>query len=336
MRHIALAAFAVLAAFSPTAQAQSCGTLTRAISLDLMPAPAGGPRFTLPVTVNGKPRIFLLNTAVRNSRISRGTVNELGIRAQTANGFRFLDASGGEHNAFFSVVDLGIGNQTVKQNEMLIDEGGGPIGGTFGPDLMQNFDIEMDFAGRKLNYFLTDHCDGKVVYWPNGGISSVAFRGWVQHGSTLDPMTIPVSIDGHEVTARINTGTAQNVLDADTAHELFDLTPDSSGAVPMGALDSNPAHRVYGYTFKTLSIGGVTISNPRFVVRPDLIGKKSSNTVAADSRVRRVTDNFLPTMEIGMDVLRRLHLYIAAKEQKLYLTLAAEQAAGAPAPGAAP
>jgi hypothetical protein len=333
MRHFAFAAMAALAFLSSAAQAQTCGPLKRAISLDLSPAPGGGPRFTLPVSVNGAPKVFLLNTAVENSRIARGTVNEMGLKTATANNIRFLDSSGGSHNAYKVIVDLGIGQVSVKQNEMLIEENGGPVGGIFAPDLMQNFDIEMDFAGRKLNYFLTDHCDGKVVYWPNSGIASVAFRGWVQHGGALDPMTIPVSIDGHEVIARINTGTGPNVLDSDTARELLDLTPDSPGAVPLGALDSNPAHRIFGYTFKTLAIGGVTISNPRFTVRPDLIGKKAAEMISADSHVRRVTDHFLPTMEIGMDVLRRLHLYVAAKEQKLYLTLAADQAPGGTAPG---
>jgi hypothetical protein len=120
-------------------------------------------------------------------------------------------------------------------------------------------------------------------------------------------MTIPVTIDGHEIRAEIDTSLAQSVMDADTANSLFNVTPDSEGAVPQG-------------TFKQLQIGGLNIPNPRLRVEPDLIGTRTRDTPQANSRVQRRTDNFLPSLRLGMDMLSRLHLYLAAKEGKLYLT----------------
>jgi hypothetical protein len=78
-----------------------------------------------------------------------------------------------------------------------------------------------------------------------------------------------------------------------------------------------------------LKIGGLTLHNQRVRVVPDLVGTRSTETLRADSRVQRRTDNFLPAMQIGMGVLRRLHLYVATKEEKLYFT-------GAASPGATP
>jgi hypothetical protein len=323
---IAITSLAVLVAALP-AHAADCGTLTRAISLDLAPGPGGGPRFGVPVTVNGTPRTLMLNTAYRESRLSRSLVTQLGLSPRSAG--KMLSVRGGVANGYVVTVDLGIGPSMIKDNPMRVDENDGPFDGAFGADLMDRYDIELDFAARKLNYFLTDHCDGKVVSWPNAGATSVPFRGWGtiatrnaamrRGGLTPTPMmlTIPVSIDGHELQAMVNTSLPTTTLEADDAHALFDLSPDSAGAVPMGTMDGNPAHRVFGYTFKTLAIGGVTISNPRISVMPNLLGTTTSDTLRADTRLGRRTDDRLPPVRLGMDMLRRLHLYIATKEEKL-------------------
>lgn len=347
MRHPLLLA-AALCALAPAlpAEAADCGTLTRAISLDLVPAPGGNPRFGVPVTVNGTPRTLMLNTEYRESRLARSVVTELGLSTRAQGRMLRLNGNVTQGNAVLA--DLGIGSQTVKDNPMLVDENDGRFDGVFASDLMDRYDIELDFAGRKLNYFLPDHCDGKVVYWPNSGATSVPFRGWNttrvnnagirRMGANPPPndFLIPVSIDGHEVQAAVNTSLAESTLEAATAHALFDLTPDSPGATPQGTMDGNPSHRVYGYTFKTLTIGGVTISNPRLSVIPNLVGTKTNDTLRADSHIQRRTDDRLPTLRLGMDMLRRLHLYIATKEEKLYVTLAADQAQGGTAPGTRP
>src|SRR5262249_5572005 len=130
--------------------------------------------------------------------------------------------------------------------------------------------------------------------------------------------TIPVSIDGHEIRAWIDTSLAQTVIDADTAASLFGVTAESPGAVKLGTAGNG--RPVFAWTFKELKIGAITISDPRMRAEPDLIGTKSKDTLQADSRVQRWTDNFLPSMRLGLDVLRQIHIYLAARENKLYLS----------------
>ena len=125
--------------------------------------------------------------------------------------------------------------------------------------------------------------------------------------------------------ALIDTGLAsRSILDADTAHQLFDLSPDSPGAVPMGTMGGSN-RKIFGWTFKTLEIGGITVDTPRLEVIPDQMGKGNKEDIAADSHIRRITQGMQPTMLIGMNVLRKLHLYIAFKERKLYVTAGSDQ-----------
>jgi hypothetical protein len=234
-------------------------------------------------------------------------------------------------------VDVGVGPLTDKGEDMIVTGFTG-IDGIFAADFMQNYDIDIDFAGKKLNYFLTNHCDGRVVYWPAGIVSVVPFHGWNTHGDSH--MEVTVKLDGHEMTALVDTGASSSTLDAGTAHQLFDLSPDTPGAVEDGTMGARN-QKVFRWTFKTLQLGGLTIYDPKMRVLPDLMGKGDSSTIAADSHIRRITDGMQPTMLIGMDVLRRLHMYIAFKEGKLYLTAGSDQttdrspaaaAAGASAP----
>ena len=157
-----------------------------------------------------------------------------------------------------------------------------------------------------------------VTTWPDSSTSPACSR------ALASARLMPATID---------TNLAQTTLDADTAHALFDLTADSPGVVQLGSMDGTQTHRRFGYVFKTLSFGGVTLHDPHIMMVPNLLGSKSSETIQADSRIQRRTEDRLASMRIGMDILRTLHLYIATKEQKLYLTLAPPPAgrAGAPA-----
>ena len=81
------------------------------------------------------------------------------------------------------------------------------------------------------------------------------------------------------------------------------------------------------------------IGNPRIEVFPDKVGSKDpNNSYVTGSRLHRVDDpdSSDPVMLIGMNILSKLHLYIAFSENKIYITPALAPAksltpAGAPA-----
>lgn len=313
---LALLVLAATASFASAASAQQCGNLVRAMSLDLED---GGNYFAVPVTVNGKPKQFLLDTGGAFSQISIDTVKEMGLKILPSR-FEMFDMYGNT-SAGQVIVDIGVGRQTVKNNETMVSGIRG-VDGIFAADFMQNYDIDIDFAARKLNYFLTDHCPGRVVYWPAGIVAAVPFHGWNSHGNSH--MNVTVKLDGHEMTALVDTGASDSTLDAGTAHALFDLSAETPGAEARGTMGANK-RKVFGWTFKTLEIGGITVHDPKMMVIPELMGKNDNSNIAADSHIRRITDGMQPTMLIGMNLLRNLHLYIAFKEQKLYLTAGSDQ-----------
>jgi predicted aspartyl protease len=309
--------FACLLLAAPAgAQAQQCGSLVRAMSLDLEDH---GSHFTVPVTVNGQPKQFLLDTGGAFTQISLPTAKAMNL-AIAPSRIQMFDMYG--NTSLGQVrVDVGVGRLTAKNEDIPVSSLHA-ADGIFAADFMQNYDIDIDFAARKLNYFLTDHCDGRVIYWPAGVVAAVPFHGWNAHGDSH--MNVTVKLDGHEMTAMIDTGAGASTLDAGTASQLFGLTPDSPGAVALGTMGANN-RKVFGWTFKTLEIGGLTIRDPRMEVIPELMGKNDNSNIAADSHIRRITDGMQPTMLIGMNTLRKLHLYIAFKERKLYLTAGSDQ-----------
>jgi hypothetical protein len=65
----------------------------------------------------------------------------------------------------------------------------------------------------------------------------------------------------------------------------------------------NGRHKEYSYPFKTLELDGLTVNNPHIGVESDAtMGRLGSDII------------------LGIGILRQLHLYIAYKEQKLYIT----------------
>jgi len=123
------------------------------------------------------------------------------------------------------------------------------------------------------------------------------------------------------------------VISANTAKFVLGVASDSPGSTPLGSVDGDPKHVAFTHTFSTLTFDGVTVTNPHFAVTPDLIGDKDpNNSSRTDTRTRRIDDYISVDLTVGMEVLRKLHLYAAFGERNLYITPAS---APVPAPATA-
>ena len=79
--------------------------------------------------------------------------------------------------------------------------------------------------------------------------------------------------------------------------------------------------KLFMHSFHSLAFGEVTVNNPLFLVQPNIAGVRDrDNDLQLNSLIRREDDFPRPDVTIGMDVLRRLHLYFAFAERKLYVT----------------
>jgi Aspartyl protease len=295
------------------------------MSLDLNVLPGG--LFTVPVMLNGSPRQLLFSNAGGRSALTRSAAESLGLHVNTG-GFKLLADNGNVSRAYVTLDSFVMGGVEAKDMKMMISPlakiGNTGTDGTLADDIMIAYDEEMDFANKKVLYFLPDHCEGDVVHWTNLSSAVMPFRRSLP-GSNMTYDThirFDVMLDGKDVLALLSTGTPRTRISARVANAEFDVNENTPGTVPMGEL---AGRKVVSYAFKTISFGNISVSNPQIVVLPDVIGLNDpNNDFRTDDRSKRVDDDIGADMIIGMDVLKKLHIYVATKEQNLYVTAAGD------------
>ena len=79
---------------------------------------------------------------------------------------------------------------------------------------------------------------------------------------------------------------------------------------------------VYRAQFKSLSGGGIAAANPKILLVRDALADRLREE-AFESRHLMPDTVRTPQLILGMDVLSKLHIYIAYRERKLYVTAGA-------------
>lgn len=241
------------------------------------------------------------------------------------------DAEGEQFTYSAVVHSLGIGDMHAADVRVLVWPSpmfeGAQIAGVLGADLLRHFDVDIDFSARKLNLISQDHCPGRVVYWTSGDVAVVPM-----HVVNSGHIIVPVSLDGHDVDAVLDTGSALSVLSMEFAQRTFGLAPDSPNMTRVGQMHGAAQVPIYRYTFKNIALDGVAIGNPTLMVRDDLAKYSMTQAHHSGSRISDANESGGVTdLTLGLNELRHLHLYIAYKGQKLYITGAAPPAAAAAA-----
>lgn len=296
------------------AWAADCGTLKILNSVDLVQPPG---RAMVPVVLNGDKRMFLLDTGGSISQITAAAAADLGLHMEDAP-LKLMDMRGNAARKAVRIEKFQIGHQ-IGSTWLAVnpDPNAGKtegFAGLYATDLMGPFDIELDFAASKMNVFDQDHCDGRVIYWPAQAVGVLPISFYRQQS-----LRFPVTLDGKKLIAEMDTGAPSVAMTYSAAERLFDWKPDDPKDVVMGEIGG---HKVYGHIFSALDFEGVIVRNPHLVIHPDLIGSKDANNAQQTGNRARMDDDMrdTPDMLIGLDVLKRLHLYIAFKEKKIYIT----------------
>ena len=347
--HRILGSLAILAFLGSPAWAEDCGPLKQITSLDMTVGTAG--RYLVPVTINDTPQKMLLSTAGGVTNLRQDAVTAMGLHPIDASHIKLLSGNGTVSQDYVQIdFRMGVIHDPILQTIVMPVQGSGPppFAGELAGDFLSLYDVEMDFAGRKLNFFSKDHCPGHVLYWnptavavvpislqmPTAVDSRTGFRRYAYRGSHIN---VPVTINDKPFKAALNTASLTSTMSEGTAKFIFGVTADSPGAVPLGSVDGNPEHKAFSYVFPTLTFDTVTVTNAKFYIYPNLVGSRDpNNTSRTDTRVSRIDDNIGGDISIGLDVLRKLRLYVAYGELKLYVTPATTAPAqSAPSPQAA-
>jgi hypothetical protein len=305
----------LIACLGSPASAEDCSTLKQLNSIDLVaPNPS---RALIPVSINGIPKLFLLDTGGDISQISGEVAEELKLPEHETR-LKMLDLYGHASSKYVTVEKFTVGRLIGEDIDLAVHPNpnfgrGTRYIGIFAPDLMGRYDVEIDFGTYKMNYFSPDHCPGKVVYWPHNALAVLPFVFHKRH------IRFTVKVDGKDLTAEIDTGAPNTTMHSEAAKRLFDIAPDSPGNVPLNAQGMAAA---FGRVFDTLDFEGVAVKNPHVVIIPDLVGSKDPNNgFRTDTRAKRVDDlEDQADMLIGMDILRKLRLYIAFNESRIFIS----------------
>lgn len=285
--------------------------------LSSLPMTDTGNLVTIPVGFGGVQKQFLLDTGGVFTEVSSSIASALKLPA-TRSPVRIYAVDGTFSRNDTRVPDFMLGTMHLPQVDMQISSL--DVDGIFAPLAFKDYDFEMDFAAHRLNILSNEHCDGKTVYWPAPAVAAVPVEFDHNH------IAVPVTVDGHALTATIDTGASTSAMRLDIARSVFDLVPESPGMKIVGHVGGDDSAAIYRYPFKILAFHGVTVTNPRIVIFTDVRNRNADRRFGANLIAREGGKFTLPEVIVGMDVLRKLHLYLAIKEKRLYLTEAPEPA----------
>ncbi|HXS06769.1 MAG TPA: retroviral-like aspartic protease family protein [Rhizomicrobium sp.] len=339
----------LLLALNGAAAAQTCALPQIADQAALQPVAASN-LVTVPVAINGKPKQFLLDLGAGPISISEAAVADLGLpqtmkmssTIQSAGvGFTgnsqpsalgtfqapVYDVKGNQaanaQRARVRVAAFTLGGATANNLQFMVASDGeiargAPYDGMLTTDILKQYDVEVDFAGKQINFLTPAKCSDvdQIVFWSHGAVGEVPME--VVNGRIV----VPVTIEGHAINAVIDTTSTRSVMRRDIAELALGLKPGTAGTIPDGETKDGMGLPVYVHTFPQIVFaGGVTAVNVPALIQTngmlrdaDGAPMRGSRAVVGDARIADFT--------LGMDVLHQLHLYAVFGHKKLYVTAA--------------
>lgn len=325
---VQLALSAVMIFFAQPAQAESC-QLKEVASLDVVADSDGNP--LVPMNIENSNAYFIFNPSMPTSIITRSAANSLNLQPQTIPGWMSVNYNG-SHAGFVGNASIKIGNASGDTLFAILDGNASndpKTAGILAYDVLRKFDIELDLAHNKINLFSQDHCPGQVIYWTRTAAVAAVPMKTVQ----LSELNIPVQIDGKDVNAQISTTAPYTLLHRHIARLTFGMDdPDKSSSQNNdNRTDDLRGDQRKPYAFHTLSLEGITISNP--VIYPYgrdsyyiCNGSTHEEPPPPHSEMRQLVTCFGEAEAyLGRSVLQKLRIFLALKERMLYATAANAQ-----------
>ena len=254
----------------------------------------------------------MAGTNIDGGAIGRSMYGTIG-GATSGNAIAIYNARGTMFHSWADARPFTLGSMRTDHLQFVVTDLPQPgSGGILGAGFFQKYDIDLNFPAHRFNMFSSDHCKGQVLYWRAPGAARLPFR--YQDGRII----VRVTVDGREMDAAIDTGSPRSEMQFDDADSLFYRGTNYPGVV-LGSDGRNT------YNFTNLSFGNVLIYNPHLVLTHSVQFRGTSSGPQTGTMLRNVDHGSTqPTLVIGIDLLKLLHLYIAFNERMVYVTQGAE------------
>jgi predicted aspartyl protease len=302
MRKILLLAAFCLTAL-PARADESCRLVQMSV-LDMSIDSAGG--VYVPMTISGQSVNMLIDTGGIFTMLTEQTVQRLGLKKLLPSTGMFDGGAmlfgGKKLDKYTEAHDVDLGGLKAADIPMWVMPDGlmaPELGGTIAPNILSHYDADFDFANARFRLFSQDHCDGKVVYWTTNAPAVIPII--IDREGHIE---IPVKLDGREIEAVIDTGSSSSILSLETARRSFDIDDKDP---KLTSLAGGRLGQAFRYPFGKLTFENVTVDNPDMVLISDAVSQRPEGALR---------------LILGMGILRQLHLYIAYREHKLYVTSA--------------
>ena len=302
----------------PAVNSATCAPPTLLNSLSMEPTP-GGDTMTVTASFDGKPERLLVGISDTPTQLWQSRAANLRLPVQL--GRRTMDGGGRISEEVSRVESFAMGN--MKTDNFFIQVGPDPdfpnagSDGILGTDMMMRYDIDLDFAHRRLNYFTPEACKSAGVYWSPSQVTDVPMKTYA------NVVYVPVTLDGHTLVAILDTSASRTFLNPRTASQLFGVKAD--GLEAGNLTDSGTLIKAGVHGFSSLTIGGMAFANPEIAVPFDVLSQSYDDShIARTARNTFHLSEILPDIVIGMDVLKQTHVYLSYQNQLVYLSPAGD------------
>ena len=254
------------------------------------------------VSANGHSVTLILDTGAERTVFTPAVAKQIGAQRPSVEFQRRIRGISGDVDSYeVELRSFAIGNVAIPWHRVLVSRVTmatvfpTPLDGLLGSDVLSDFDIDLDLPRSQVTFYKKQTCQTAQPDWHNSYTSVIA---GLSRGERL---FFPVQLDGHPLTAIVDTGSQLTVLATAVARTLgvteAMLSQDRS-TTAQGVAGEPLSSRVHQFT--KLQIGTMAIRNPEVVV----------------------TDLKLSEADIvlGIDLMRSRRLWMSYGSRRIFLS----------------
>jgi predicted aspartyl protease len=222
--------------------------------------------FVAPVTINGREVNLVVDTGAQVTSVTPELDAALELPADRLQRYHTVSVGGTGPTEFKRIVwSLGIGRLEWLRVDVAVDEiltdrqRGDPAsaGGLLGADLMSGYDVELDFPGGTMTFYRIAGCQGSFAPW-QGRYVAFSFG----YSSVHHAFVIPVTINGHTVRAKLDSGSMTTVITRAAALDAaVDTAALDSDRLVSGLQSAASTYDAHLHRFDTIDIGDTRFRN---------------------------------------------------------------------------